>query len=196
VPSLADIHVGRNWHFGKAGCGDVTLLRKLGRELAFTVTVTAPVIRGGEPVSSTRLRAAVKAGDLDGAAALLGRPFSILGTVKSGRRIGRKLGFPTANLDPHNEVLPPVGIYVVEALIGNTRHDAVLYYGRRPTFDDTDKETRELELHVPGLDADLYGRDIEVSFLRRLRGDRKFNSIEALKKEIAHDIELLKMGAV
>jgi riboflavin kinase/FMN adenylyltransferase len=142
------------------------------------------------------VRAAVKAGDLEEAATLLGRPFSILGTVKRGRRIGRKLGFPTANLDPHNEVLPPVGIYAVEAAIGRARHDAVLYYGGRPTFHDTPAPRRELELHVPGLDADLYGRDIEVSFLKRLRGGRRFGSLEALKKQIARDIDLLKKGAL
>ncbi len=192
VPRLAEMHVGRNWHFGKAGSGDVTLLRALGRELGIKVAVAEPVMRGQAPVSSTRVRAAVKAGDLDGAAVLLGRPFSILGTVKSGRRMGRKLGFPTANLDPHNEVLPPAGIYVVEATIGRTRHDAVLYYGKRPTFDETRGEPRELELHVPGITTNLYGRDIEVSFLKRLRGERRFGSLEALKKQIARDIELLK----
>jgi riboflavin kinase/FMN adenylyltransferase len=138
----------------------------------------------------------VKAGDLDGAATLLGRPFSILGTVKSGRRIGRKLGFPTANLDPHNEVLPPAGIYVVEALVGRTPHTAVLYYGRRPTFDDAAPQPRELELHVPGIDVDLYGRDVEVSFLKRLRGERRFRSLEALKRQIGQDIELVVRGHV
>jgi len=196
VPRLADMHVGRNWHFGEAGSGNVALLRELGRELGVKVSVVEPVMRGGTPVSSTRVRAAVKAGALDEAAKLLGRPFSILGTVKSGRRIGRKLGFPTANLDPHNEVLPPVGIYVVDAVIDRTRHDAVLYYGRRPTFDDAREQPRELELHVPGLDKDLYGKDIEVSFLKRLRGDRKFGSLEQLKKQIARDIGLLEKGAL
>jgi riboflavin kinase/FMN adenylyltransferase len=196
IPRLADIHVGNNWHFGKAGAGNVSLLRRLGRELDFTVSAATPVLRGGQPVSSTRLRAAVTAGDLDAAATLLGRPFSILGTVKSGRRIGRQLGFPTANLDPHNEVLPPSGIYVVEALIGRTLHRAVLYYGRRPSFDATHDQDLELELHVPGLTADLYGRDIEVSFLKRLRGDRRFASMDALKKQIAADIQLACQAAV
>ena len=196
VPRLADMHVGRNWHFGQAGSGDVTLLRKLGRELDFKISVSEPVVRGGQPVSSTRVRAAVKAGDLDKAAALLGRPFSILGTVKSGRRIGRKLGFPTANLDPHNEVLPPVGIYVVEATINRTRYDAVLYYGKRPTFDDAREHPCELELHVPGLDANLYGRDIEVCFRKRMRGDRKFANLAQLKRQIGRDIQLLKRGAL
>ncbi len=196
IPCLADIHVGRNWHFGEAGSGDVTLLRQLGRELGVKVSVAAPVVRGGAPVSSTRVRAAVKAGDLRGAATLLGRPFSILGTVKSGRRIGRKLGFPTANLDPHNEVLPPTGIYVVAAEIEHTQYDAVLYYGKRPTFDDMRGQPRGLELHVPGLDADLYGRDIEVSFIKRIRGDRRFSNLETLKRQIARDIELLKKGAL
>lgn len=191
IPRLADLHVGRNWHFGKDGSGDVTLLRKLGRELDFRVSVASPVLRGGRPVSSTRLRAAVGKGDLAAAAVLLGRQFSILGTVKSGRRIGRKLGFPTANLDPHNEVLPPAGIYVVEALVGTKQHRAVLYYGRRPSFDDNPSEQRELELHVPGLNADLYGRDIEVSFITRLRGERRFRSMDALKRQIARDIEAL-----
>jgi riboflavin kinase/FMN adenylyltransferase len=196
IPRLADIHVGNNWHFGKAGGGNVPLLRRLGRELDVSVSAAPPVLRGGQPVSSTRVRAAVTAGDLDAAAALLGRPFSILGTVKSGRRIGRQLGFPTANLDPHNEVLPAAGIYVVDALIGRTRRRAVLYYGRRPSFDATHDQDLELELHVPGLTADLYGRDIEVSFLKRLRGDRRFTNMEALKKQIAADIQLACQAAV
>ncbi|NQU40560.1 MAG: riboflavin biosynthesis protein RibF [Lentisphaerae bacterium] len=193
IPRLADMHVGCNWHFGKNGRGDVALLRQLGRELDFSVSATTPVLRGGEPVSSTRVRAAVAAGDLDGAAVLLGRRFSILGTVKRGHGIGRQLGFPTANLDPHNEVLPPPGIYVVEATIGRTRYPAALYYGHRSTFNDNPDKQRELELHVPGLSANLYGKDIEVDLVKRLRGERRFGSIEALKRQIAKDIEAVVM---
>ncbi len=192
IPRLMDMHVGRNWHFGRAGSGDVKLLHRLGRELGVRVSVSEPVMRDGAPVSSTRVRAAVTAGDLETAARLLGRPFSILGTVKEGRRIGRTLGFPTANLDPHNEVLPPAGVYMAEALIGRARRGAMLYYGHRPSFEDTRGSARVLELHVPGLDADLYGRHIEVSLLKRTRGERRFDSVEALKAQIARDMALLE----
>lgn len=196
VPRLAAIHVGRNWRFGRRGSGDVALLRTLGRELGVRVAVSSPVVRGGQPVSSTRVRTLVNAGNLFAAAALLGRPFSVLGTVKHGRKVGRRLGFPTANLDVHNEVLPPPAIYAAEARIGRTTRHAAVYYGHRPTFEQRNRqrsaEQCELELHVPGWGADLYGRDIEVSFMERLRAERRFTSSEELKKQIAHDIELLR----
>jgi len=186
APSLACLLVGRDWRFGRGGRGDVRLVRRLGSELGIDVRVARAVRRGGAPVSSTRVRAAVEAGRLDEAATLLGRPFSVIGTVRRGRGVGRTLGYPTANLDPHNEVLPPRGVYAVEADFGHGRCRGVLNYGRRPTFGESGEA--ELELHALAPVGDCYGRDVEVWFLRRLRAERRFSSPEALRRAIARDV--------
>jgi riboflavin kinase/FMN adenylyltransferase len=149
-----------------------------------------PVVWKGDVVSSTCIRRAVTAGRLDDAAAMLGRPFSILGTVVRGRAVGRRLGYPTANLDVENEVLPPPGIYAVRARLGacgRALRPGALYIGTRPTFGRPDR--CHAELHVLDLNADLYGAEVEVSIVRRLRGDRSFPSADALRRQIARDVE-------
>lgn len=189
APCLDVVLVGRNWRFGRAGAGDARLLRALGTELGFAVTVVSPVMRGGSPVSSTRVRAAVHAGDLAEARALLGRPFSILGTVKRGRGVGRRLGYPTANLDPHNEVLPPHGAYCVRAALGGQTFGGVLNCGVRPTFGRASGTRPTIELHLLDVDRDLYGQDIEVHFVEHIRKECRFADPDQLKRRIARDIE-------
>ncbi len=186
VPALACLLVGRDWRFGRGGRGDLRLARRLGPALGFDVDVARAVRRAGAAVSSTRIRAAVEQGELDLAARLLGRPFSILGTVRRGRGIGRSLGYPTANLDPHNEVLPPRGVYAVEADFGDGPVRGVVNYGRRPTF--TKAGGAEIELHALAPVGDCYGRDVEVWFRRYLRRERRFPSTAALQRAIARDV--------
>lgn len=197
-PTLSEIVVGRNWRFGKHGAGDAAMLRKLGKAVGFTTTVVDPVIRGGKPVSSTRIRDLLARGRLDKAAAMLGRPVGILGTVYRDRQLGRRLGFPTANLDPRSEVLPPHGVYAVLALVGETLFDGVLNLGTRPTFAGESPGT-SAELHLLDVNKKLYGRDIEVFFIKRLRNERTFRSHAALKRTIAADVdharEVLRRGA-
>jgi riboflavin kinase/FMN adenylyltransferase len=198
MPSLREVFVGRNWHFGRGGSGDVRLLSKLGRQLGFGVTVVRPAVYGGAPISSTRIRASVAAGRLDEAAGMLGRPFSILGTVERGRAVGRKLGFPTANLAVENASLPPAGVYAVRARVGtgpvhgpaeSSLHDGVLYMGRRPTFAENPPTGTTVELHLFDWHRRLYGEALEVLFVERMRGERRFASSEALKRRIRLDTE-------
>ncbi|MBU1910078.1 MAG: hypothetical protein KJ726_08525, partial [Verrucomicrobia bacterium] len=116
-PGARDLVVGSNWTFGHRGRGNVELLRRWASGAGVQVTTVDPMAWDGLPISSTRIRQAVQAGCLEDARAMLGRPFSLLGTVMAGRRVGTRLGFPTANLDPHNEVLPPPGVYAVRAMM-------------------------------------------------------------------------------
>ena len=186
LPPLAGVSVGANWTFGHRGRGDTELLRALGARHDFEVEIVAPVLVGGAPVSSTRVRQAVLAGDLSGAAALLGRPFSVSGRVEAGRGVGRGLGFPTANLDAVCELHPPTGVYAVLAECDGVRRGGAAYFGHRPTFDATPRPV--LEVHLFDTDADLYGKDLEVFFLERLRGDERFESPEALRRQIERDV--------
>ncbi len=188
APALARLYVGRNWTFGRHGRGNAALLKKLAAKHGFRVVTIPPVSWRGQPVSSTRIRRAVAAGRLADAARMLGRPFSVLGTVVPGRQIGRTLGIPTANLDFRNEIRPPEGVYAVIAVIGGTRLTGVANLGRRPTFPRRGRRAPILELHLLDTRRDLYGRTIEVFFLQRLRPERKFSSPAALRAQIRRDI--------
>lgn len=185
-PTLEMVVVGRNWRFGRRGAGDARLLRRLGRDLGFATTVVAPVVRDGEPVSSTRIRSLIARGRLDQAARMLGRPVGIFGAVYRDRQLGRKLGFPTANLDSQSELLPPGGVYAVHALVGNRLFDGVLNLGTRPTFGRASTKL-SAELHLLDVNMKLYGRKIEVFFAKRLRKERTFSSHEQLMATIARD---------
>ncbi len=187
IPSLKGIMVGENWHFGKGGAGNTDLLvqKTAGRNIE--VKVVAPVLHDGSVVSSTRIRTAVTNGDLEGPANMLGRPFSILGTVSRGYQLGRQLGFPTANLSCGNEALPPTGIYAVYAVTGRDVFQGVLSYGTRPTLHGPSGDP-VLELHIMDLDRDLYDRDIEVFFVEKLRDEKRFDSVDELIDNIGKDI--------
>jgi riboflavin kinase / FMN adenylyltransferase len=189
APSLAQIVVGENWRFGTRASGTPALLAELGRESGVSVQTMPPVLHAGEPVSSTRIREAIQHGELEIAAAMLGRPPGILGTVIPGRAIGRTLGFPSANIDPHHEALPPQGIYAVEARIDDQFYPGALSYGTRPTFDGNDPSIKPvLELHLIDFTASLYGKNIETFLLKRLRDQWQFPSTEALIAQIARDV--------
>jgi riboflavin kinase/FMN adenylyltransferase len=185
---LREICVGHEWSFGKGRAGNLELLKKLGAQHGFTVVGIPPVTVNGEVVSSTAIRAAVEAGDLSRAAAMLGREYTILGTVKRGEQLGRKLGFPTANLSAHSEQFPPNGVYVAEAQLDGAVLRGVANVGLRPTV-ASDKPQRLVELHLFELDRDIYGQDIEVRFVSYLRPEQKFQNIDALAKQIARDVE-------
>jgi riboflavin kinase/FMN adenylyltransferase len=143
---------------------------------------------GDEMISSTAIRQHVLRGEIDRAAAMLGRPFSILGTVEPGDHRGRQLGFPTANLDPRDEVLPPDSVYVVRVIIGAEQLGGVANIGVRPTFVGA-QPRRVLEVHILDFARDLYAQDVEVCFLSKLRDEQKFDSVDALRKQITVDIE-------
>jgi riboflavin kinase/FMN adenylyltransferase len=187
VPALRAIFVGTDWRFGSRGTGNITTLTRWAQARGIVVAPTEPVLWRGTPVSSTRVRNAVSAGDLSLAARLLGRPFSVLGTVRHGARIGRRLGYPTANLIPRNEIMPPAGIYAARALAGHRVLDGVAYFGIRPTIARGAKPV--LEFHAFDRNVRLYGRRIEVFFETRIRSERRFSDTAALVRQIRKDIE-------
>jgi len=184
---LRSVTVGESFQFGHDRSGDVPLLRRLGAALGFGVNAVAPVRDDGQPVSSTRVRTALREGRLDEVARLLGRPYSIAGTVVPGDRRGHALGFPTANLDVPERELPPLGVYPARLVVDGIRHDAVLNLGNRPTVDAAATVPR-LEIHVLDFDGDLYGRELEVEFGARLRPEHRFESLDALRAQIARDV--------
>ena len=189
IASCRQICVGTRFRFGHDRLGDVRLLEQLAPRYGFTVKEIMSVLTGdGEMISSTAVRQHVLAGNLDRAAAMLGRPFSILGTVEKGDHRGHQLGYPTANLNPHNEALPPDGVYAVRVLIGQETLGGVVNIGVRPTFAGRDRQ-RVLEVHIFDFDRDLYGQNIEVVFLKKLRDERKFDSVDALKAQITADAQ-------
>jgi riboflavin kinase / FMN adenylyltransferase len=181
------ICVGDTFMFGSKRSGNVALLQKLGAELRFEVRAMRDVTWEGQPVSSTRVREAVRAGDFNAAAAMLGRPYSLRGPVIQGERVGRKLGFPTANVDVTGILVPPSGVYVAEAQIGAHRCRAAVNIGHRPTMQSPAPQL-QVEAHLLDFDRDIYSQDLELTFLKKLRDEQKFSSIDALRAQIAIDV--------
>jgi riboflavin kinase/FMN adenylyltransferase len=184
---LREICVGHEWSFGRNRAGNLALLQQLGARSRFAVVGIKPVTVNGAVVSSTAIRRAVENGDLAQAAEMLGREYTILGTVKPGAQLGRKLGFPTANLSAHSEQFPPNGVYAAEAKLDGSVLRGVVNLGYRPTI-DSGKPERLLELHLFDLDRDIYGEDVEVRFTRYLRREKKFANLDDLSAQIARDV--------
>jgi riboflavin kinase / FMN adenylyltransferase len=184
---LREICVGHEWSFGKGRAGNLALLKNLGQAHDFNVIGVATVQVNGEVVSSTAIRRAVEEGNLVKATQMLGREYTILGTVIRGEQLGRKLGFPTANLSAHSEQFPPSGVYVVEARMTGRLYRGVANLGFRPTVAEG-KPERLLELHLFDLDREIYGEELDVRFLRYLRPEQKFADLDALKGQIAADV--------
>jgi len=180
------IYVGKNYRFGKGARGDIRLLNKLSQEFDFKVKAFDVVKVNGRPVSSTLIRALIKSARLKEAERLLTRPVSVLGTVIKGTSIARRLGFPTANIDPHHEVTPPLGIYAVRVIYNNKILFGVCYIGRKPTFINT-AETH-IEVHIFDFNKNIYSEDLEVQFIKKLRNDRKFKDTQILALRIKKDI--------
>jgi riboflavin kinase / FMN adenylyltransferase len=185
---LREICVGHEWSFGRNRRGNLELLKKLGARFNFNVVGIPPVTINGELVSSTRIRQAVETGDLTKAARMLGRQYTILGSVVRGDDLGKKIGFPTANLSAHNEQFPPNGVYLAEAKLDTVIYPGVVNLGYRPTV-STGKSERTLEIHLLDFDRDIYGEDLEVRFIRYLRPEKKFENIDALVRQIEADVK-------
>ena len=183
---LGSISAGTDWAFGHARAGNMSSLAAMGKAAGFSVHAVPPVIIDGEPVSSTRVRLAVEAGDFTTAASLLGRSYSILGDVILGRQLGRKLGFPTANLALESEQFPPSGVYAVHVVLDSKILPGVANLGFRPTVDLT-ASTRHFEVHLLDFSGDLYGRTLDVRFITRIRDEVRFDSLDALKSQIHLD---------
>lgn len=181
------IVVGQDFRFGRDRGGEVTLLRELASPRGTRVEVVPPVEYDGAVVSSTRIRNALLAGDVKGAAALLARPYSVRGRVVSGDRRGRGLGYPTINIGPPPErILPRDGIYATWATVAGKRQGAATSLGVRPTFGAGE---RTLEAFLLDFSGDLYGAEADIAFVERLRDELRFDSAEALVAQIAIDVE-------
>jgi riboflavin kinase/FMN adenylyltransferase len=186
---LGGVVVGADWKFGRGRTGDVALLTKLG---GFEVDGIPAVTLDGEAISSTAIRLAIARGDLAFAERALGRPYSVFGKVVRGSGKGQELGFPTANIDAAGYQLPPDGVYAARVRIGGKTFGAIANLGVRPTVSHDAR--RVLEVHLFDFDGDLYGMDSEVEFLRFIRGEKKFASLEDLRVQIARDIEQVQEG--
>jgi riboflavin kinase/FMN adenylyltransferase len=184
---LKRVAVGEDWIFGKARGGNVQRLREWGEELGFVVNAAPPVMVQGERVSSTRIRQAVRDGSLQAAKEMLGRDYTVVGTVEKGRQLARQLGFPTANVVAHNEQLPPDGVWELEAFVGDQSYKAIGNLGRRPTV-ETEDARRLLEVHIFDFDGDLYDQVIEAKFIHYIRPEKKFSSVDELKAQIEADV--------
>jgi riboflavin kinase/FMN adenylyltransferase len=193
--ALGKIHsicVGADFVFGHQRSGNVELLKKLGGELGFVVHGLAAVSLDGQPVSSTRIREMIRAGDFDAASQMLGRPYAISGRVIEGDKLGRQLGFPTANVEAKGLVLPPNGVYAGRAIVQNKSYHVALNIGLRPTVAAT-PELR-VEAHLLDFSGELYGTDLEIEMDCKLREERKFTSPAELREQIARDVATVRAG--
>ncbi|HET9316587.1 MAG TPA: bifunctional riboflavin kinase/FAD synthetase, partial [Vicinamibacteria bacterium] len=178
--------VGSNFRFGRGRSGDPAVLARLGAALGFRVRTIDPVLHQGQPISSTRVRAALAAGEVEEAERMLGRRFFVDGTVVTGDGRGRTIGFPTANVEPVNETLPAAGVYACLLAAGSApARGAVANLGERPTFG---AGARRLEVHVLDFSGDLYGARVRVAFAARLRDEKRFAGPDELVAQIAQDV--------
>jgi riboflavin kinase/FMN adenylyltransferase len=184
---LGELHVGTGFTFGHRREGDLPLLARLGGELGFAVREVEPVTDGGERISSTRVRRAIAEGRVEEAAALLGRPHSIRGTIARGDRMGQRLGWPTANLDTAGELAPHDGVYATRSRFAEGEFDSVTNIGTRPTVYENYR--RVVESHILGFAGDAYGRALELFFYKRLREERIFPTVMDLSAQIGRDVE-------
>ena len=184
--AVRELVIGHDHGFGRGRSGDVETLRQLGGIHGFEVDVVDPVDFTGQPVSSSRIRRAVAGGDLASAAAMLGRPYGVVGQVGQGERRGRLLGVPTINLSEisHRKLLPPDGVYAVRVEWRGGGGGGMMNQGPRPTFQDG---RRVLEAHIFDFDGDLYGEWVRIEWVKRLRDTERFDSVEHLKKQLEHD---------
>ena len=181
------IAVGEDWRFGHHRSGDVNFLQQEAVRRGFKLEAVSPVMHDGERVSSTRIRQAIRDGNLATAEQMLGRPYSVSGKVTEGKKLGRTLGFPTANLATGEAQLPPDGVWVVRVLLPDGRDLAgVANLGLRPTVGG---DRRWLEVHLLDFSGDLYGQELEIRFQKHLRPEIKFPSIDALRLQIRQDAD-------
>ncbi|MDP0492468.1 MAG: bifunctional riboflavin kinase/FAD synthetase [Verrucomicrobiota bacterium JB023] len=187
APQLRSLAVGEDWNFGKGRRGNVAMMRDYCAQRGIVLDAVPPVMMDGERVSSTRIRQALRDGNLKAAEDMLGRPYSIFGQVVQGKQLGRQIGFPTANIRPENEQLPADGVWKVKMRWESEWILGIANLGRRPTVEEGGQ--RFLEVHLPKWSGDLYGKNVEVRFLRRIRREQRFSGVDELKAQIERDIK-------
>jgi riboflavin kinase/FMN adenylyltransferase len=186
---VREIYVGYDYAFGKGREGSIESLTETGRRFGFTVGAVDAVQIGGIVVSSSLVRDLISSGRVDETCPYLGRYYSIEGNVIHGESRGHSLGFPTANIQSANELLPAYGVYAVRALLGGHRLDGVASIGVRPTFG---AGPVSIEVFLFGYDGNLYGKHLEVAFIKRLRGEQKFPDVDALIGQMRKDVDQAK----
>ena len=186
---VAELYLGQHFAFGRGKRGDLGLLTRLGPACGFSATGVPEVLVDGQAVSSTRIRDSIDRGDMNSANAMLGRAYELDGIVSKGDRVGRKIGYPTINLAPENELHPADGVYFTRILIRSfgRQFDCVTNIGRRPTVYEDYATT--IETYVLDFSSDVYGEKVRLFFFGRLREERKFPSMMALTEQIGRDIE-------
>ena len=185
---VAEVWVGANFLFGRDRSGNFSILRSLGARYGFRTEKIDPVRYKDFVVSSTRIRRLIGEGRVDEASALLGHHYYVDGSVIQGQRRGRGLGFPTANVCPDNELIPPRGVYASTTQVDGVFHPSVTNVGTRPTFGQNGAQMI-VETHLLDFDGDLYGRGVRVGFVQRLRDERRFDNADALRAQIAADCD-------
>ena len=185
---VAEVWVGANFLFGRDRSGNFSILRSLGARYGFRAEKIDPVRYKDFVVSSTRIRRLISEGRVDEAGALLGHHYYVDGSVIQGQRRGRDLGFPTANVCADNELIPPRGVYATTTQVDGVFHPSVTNIGIRPTFDAAGGQMT-VETHLLDFDAELYGRKLRIGFVQRLREERRFENLDALRAQIGADCE-------
>ncbi|MGH7864484.1 MAG: bifunctional riboflavin kinase/FAD synthetase [Candidatus Binataceae bacterium] len=180
-----EVVVGHSVSFGHHRAGNAQVMVELGREFGFDTTVVGPVKVGGIEVSSTKVRELIGTGDMRGAAKLLGRYHFVAGAIVRGRERGRVIGFPTANIECETEQAPPDGVYATRVILGDGAYGSITNIGMRPTFDE---QSRSIEAHIFDFKRDIYGEVVRLELIERIRGERKFDSPQALQSQIALDL--------
>ncbi len=195
--SVRYIYVGRNFRFGKQARGNFKTLNRLSHIYNFKLKVFDIIKINNQPISSTYIRRLITRGKLNAAGKLLSRPVSVLGTVIRGTSLASRLGFPTANINPHHEVLPPSGIYAVSAIFNNKKFKGVCYIGTKPTFSRQDgisllagkhQRQKHIEVYIFNFKKNIYGKYLEIQFIKKIRNERKFNSPQYLVQQVKKDI--------
>jgi riboflavin kinase/FMN adenylyltransferase len=184
------ICVGKNFRFGRNAKGDSALLRNFSRRYGFKLKLFGVIKINRQPISSTYIRGLINRGNLKTAQELLGRPVSVLGTVIKGGALGRRLGVPTANINPHHEIVPPSGVYAVRIIFNHRQLKGACYIGKKPTFKR--KGARQIEVHIFNFHKNIYRRYLEIQFIRKIRNERKFSCCASLVARIKKDICLAK----
>jgi riboflavin kinase / FMN adenylyltransferase len=182
---VREVVVGQNFRFGHNRAGTPAVMVELGRQLGFDTDVVGPVKVGGVEVSSTKVRGAIAAADLRGAARLLGRYHFLHGPVVRGRERGRTIGFPTANLASETECIPPDGVYATRVILDDGAYPSITNIGMRPTFAES---AHSIEAHIFDFTRDIYGSRIKLELIERIRPEKKFADADALKAQIAVDL--------
>ncbi len=192
---LSELVVGYDHRFGRERAGDADLLNLLGSDLGFSVEVMLPVQSNGNPISSSLIRKAIACGDVRSAKEYLGKPYALIGNVVTGKKRGRELGFPTANIEVRDgiremKLIPLEGVYAVSAEVDSERYMGALHIGPRPTFQEAEKV---VELHLLDFSRDIYGKEVRVEFVEHIREILLFDSVSGLVSQMRKDVERVRV---